>query len=125
MKQSDAQRAWRARHKNHIAKYMVAYNLRNREVIAAGKVVSNRRRELYQRVRAQLKLGGKCVRCGFDHDYRALQIDHIAGGGSRRRLKHDPIKDILAGNTKKYQLLCANCNWIKRYEMNEVYCARS
>lgn len=71
-------------------------------------------------------LGGKCVRCGFN-DPRALQIDHINGGGSKERKKIKPsasgfnkivLKSFLAGENK-YQLLCANCNWIKRVENKE------
>lgn len=70
-------------------------------------------------------LGNKCNRCGFD-DYRALQIDHIAGGGSKERkervYKCDFNKHVMQSflnNENKYQLLCANCNWIKRFENNE------
>lgn len=69
-------------------------------------------------------LGGKCVKCGFN-DIRALQIDHINGGGyqemknlsakQRYRLVLQTEKD-----KNKYQLLCANCNWIKRFEDKEV-----
>lgn len=68
-------------------------------------------------------LGGKCVKCGFD-DWRALQVDHVNGGGNRavKKLVGNKniaiIKDIVGGSTE-YQLLCANCNWIKRYENNE------
>lgn len=66
-------------------------------------------------------LGGKCKRCGFD-DIRALQIDHINGGGyqemknihSRERLRI--VVKSIKDNENKYQVLCANCNWIKRYE---------
>lgn len=67
-------------------------------------------------------LSSECIRCGFD-DPRALQIDHINGGGNaeRKRLgsgttyhKH-MLKDI-----SKYQLLCANCNQIKKHDRSEV-----
>lgn len=70
-------------------------------------------------------LGGKCVRCGFS-DKRALQIDHINGGGSKERKErtykkqfHQVVIDSFIANEGKYQLLCANCNWIKRFEKNE------
>lgn len=70
-------------------------------------------------------LGGKCVRCGFS-DLRALQIDHINGGGSQdrknigtRQLYGWIIKNIIDAK-EKYQILCANCNWIKKYENGEV-----
>lgn len=74
-------------------------------------------------------LGGKCSNpnCLVPNgcsDVRCLQIDHVKGGGLKER------KEIGAGNSKyykfvltkikagskDYQLLCANCNWIKRIE---------
>jgi hypothetical protein len=75
-----------------------------------------------KRLDAIATLGGKCARCGFN-DWRALQFDHVKGGGAadRRNVGNKPmqvIKDVLA-NSGKYQILCANCNWIKRYEQNE------
>ena len=70
-------------------------------------------------------MGGKCVHCGFD-DYRALQIDHVEGDGTKERkiynnrsLYYKLIIIDLDNNGNKYQLLCANCNWIKRVENNE------
>lgn len=71
-------------------------------------------------------LGSKCVRCGFT-DKRALQIDHVNGGGQRERraLKNSKIRESriilesLSRGEEKYQLLCANCNWIKRFENGE------
>jgi hypothetical protein len=66
-------------------------------------------------------LGRVCVRCGFN-DTRALQFDHINGGGSHeaRTLGSRTrfFKRILA-DPSGYQVLCANCNWIKRAENDE------
>jgi len=87
----------------------------------------NRKRELTHILRLKLikLLGGKCVRCG-ESDWRCLQIDHINGHGIDefkifgRGWKY--TKHIFAQiqlGSKVYQLLCANCNWIKRYENNE------
>jgi len=66
----------------------------------------------------------KCVRCGFS-DERALQIDHINNDGYKDAKKNgkgaswwylkNVYKSLLKGE-KKYQVLCANCNWIKRTE---------
>ena len=66
-------------------------------------------------------LGGKCS-CGFA-DPRALQVDHRNGGGLKAFKTGDwnwlqYHKKIMADPTN-YQLLCANCNWIKRAERNE------
>lgn len=71
------------------------------------------------------KMGGKCVRCGFS-DFRALQIDHINGGGTKERKKglywiHKKIMAMSEDEiSKEYQLLCANCNWIKKFENGET-----
>lgn len=78
----------------------------------------------YQKWRGKVfhLLGAKCIRCGFD-DIRALQIDHIDGGGNHdARTRSGGVlafyKRILA-DPSGYQVLCANCNWIKRSENDE------
>ena len=86
-------------------------------------------RHAYYRQRAAVLagLGGKCVRCGFE-DVRALQIDHVAGDGHLRRKIQYPAseyREILQriqaeGDLSAWQLLCANCNWIKRAENGET-----
>ena len=69
--------------------------------------------------------GGKCAKCGFS-DRRALQIDHINGGGKREMKKMGCslafYLHIIKNNfPPTYQILCANCNWIKRFERNEYH----
>lgn len=69
-----------------------------------------------------MHLGGECVKCGFT-DARALQVDHVAGGGLKHiravpwRARYRHIIETVPNTI--YQLLCANCNWIKRAELNE------
>lgn len=74
-------------------------------------------------------LGGKCQNCGYDKDPRALQLDHIKGDGARdRRLRGTwgvykrAVELMESGKdpTNTYQLLCANCNWIKKGDNNET-----
>lgn len=90
------------------------------------------RQEIEQRYYFHLKeqifelLGNKCIRCDFS-DPRALQIDHINGGGQKERKRFPSHKMFymyvlrqLKAGSKDYQLLCANCNWIKRYENKEA-----
>ncbi len=81
----------------------------------------------YQKLRREVlkKLGNKCIQCGFS-DWRALQIDHVNGGGTKekkeiKRTYHLFVLEEIKKGSNKYQLLCANCNWIKRYENNEVF----
>lgn len=65
-------------------------------------------------------LGGKCAQCGIE-DPRILQIDHIHGGGSRRGLPPYPkILEKIDEAKTLYQVLCANCNFLKRVENKEV-----
>ena len=72
-------------------------------------------------------LGGRiCKRCGFD-DVRGLQIDHIKGDGAKDRKKFKNVQYMwhyYNNNPKEarknLQVLCANCNWIKRVEEKET-----
>lgn len=68
------------------------------------------------------KLGHLCCKCGFS-DKRALQIDHVFGGGNQEHAEiKNPLKflkKVLDDTGGLYQILCANCNWIKRMERKE------
>jgi hypothetical protein len=69
------------------------------------------------------EMGGKCVACGYDKDWRALQIDHIHGDGATERRASGNVRTALfkkiRANLERYALLCANCNQIKRIENAE------
>ena len=67
-------------------------------------------------------LGHVCKRCGFS-DKRGLQFDHINGGGYQDRKKYrgqGMYRHILKIGGEGFQVLCSNCNWIKKYEDLEV-----
>ena len=84
-------------------------------------------REKQLRLRKEIvtTLGGRCVSCGFD-DFRALHIDHKVGGqGTQERLKwgggyYKKVLDLVRAGTDKYQVLCANCNQIKKVVNKET-----
>lgn len=86
---------------------------------------SEKSRAKYRLLRdaACVHLGSVCTRCGFT-DARALQIDHVEGGGKRElaSLENKAYleKVLVSVPGVSYQLLCANCNWIKRVENDEV-----
>ena len=71
-------------------------------------------------------LGGHCVKCQYAYDIRALQIDHINGNGRKEARKHgtSSMYYFYLRNPqiafKKIQVLCANCNQIKRHENKEA-----
>jgi hypothetical protein len=60
-------------------------------------------------------------KCGFS-DPRALQIDHIENDGySHRRegvMGTTLYRKVISMGGVGFQVLCANCNWIKRFENN-------
>lgn len=75
------------------------------------------------RLQVTQHLGGCCVQCGYDVPGPALQIDHINGDGAAERRKkpaaRQVLRDALNDTAGRYQLLCANCNQIKRIENSE------
>lgn len=106
--------------------------------LAAGKTARAKnpeyRGKYHKKVRAARKvelmeiLGGViCKRCGF-LDKQALQFDHLNGKGgqdikTRFKNQHDSFVIYYISHSeqakKELQVLCANCNWIKRLENNE------
>lgn len=86
------------------------------------QTAANNGRQAAQRVRVMEVLGGPhCVRCCFD-DVRALVIDHIDGGGSQHRRDSVSVwvmNKYVLEHPEEFQVLCANCNQIKRHENDE------
>lgn len=69
-----------------------------------------------------------CQKCG-ESDFRVLTLDHIHGGGKEhlRSIKANKLggagiyKWTIKNNFPKiFQVLCCNCQWIKRYYNNEI-----
>jgi len=85
-------------------------------------------RDRYAKLRNEILilLGNKCINCGFSNRH-ALDIDHVNGEGCKERksFKHSLcyllhiLREVKSGS-KEYQLLCANCNRIKKHERHEV-----
>jgi hypothetical protein len=106
--------SYRKWHSSDLEKHRQAKNDRNR---ATSMALRSQVFALY---------GGTCMRCGFA-DERALQLDHIKAIGTKARIdqaKGGPAsyyRRILKDDRlrKSLQLLCANCNWIKRCENQE------
>lgn len=116
------QKTYREKHRDFITKYNKEYYKKTHK---KRRLSSKKSSDKIRLIMFDL-LGHECKRCGFS-DKRALQIDHINGGGNKeaklfksgttmiRRYRDNPE---LA--KQKLQILCANCNWIKRYENKEV-----
>jgi hypothetical protein len=98
----------------------VKYKVEHRQRVRELACLSNNKK----RLAIIAFLGDSCVKCGFS-DWRALQIDHVNGGGVKEYKEIKRCTSIfykrIKSHKEKYQLLCANCNWIKRYENNENF----
>lgn len=118
--QNAASAKYRARYPERAKAQQIACEARR-----PGRYADNRRRYT-ARIRDAIfkKYGDKCVHCGFN-DRRALQVDHIDGGGTYERNVvfkngcNSYWRHVLDDTTGKYQLLCANCNSIKRHVNRE------
>ncbi len=123
---SNADRKSRQTNQSNRATYAKQYRKSHRlELAAASK---NTRKSIKTRVYA--KLGNRCAnpKCLWINedgtsgctDFRCLQIDHVNDDGTSsgdRALKSGYKFYLKVINDTKglYQLLCANCNWIKRH----------
>ncbi len=142
----DNQRRYVMTNKGQISRKLcqARYRLKHRDLITAR---SRARRTLHpQKYRAIAKkhyaqklkgilfqiLGGprcssaSCLVPGGCSDIRCLQFDHINGGGSAdmRRFRNPAemyryYSKHPEDAKKTLQVLCANCNWIKRYDKEE------
>lgn len=100
-----------------------------------GDLIRQNRRNAYRILRLKVLklLGNKCVNpynlphFDWNNDPNLLQIDHINGGGCKELRDSRDSKgylrsiyhNILEGENK-YQLLCPNCNWLKRIKNKEI-----
>ncbi len=130
-------REWRAKHTESLNQSKREYYAANRDRILESRkqrwqtspAVRIAHRAHCQKYNQTLRqavlqhLGEVCARCGHA-DERALQIDHINGGGrlDRQGLSTQQFyKQVLQGRPgDKYQLLCANCNVVKKRENQET-----
>ena len=87
--------------------------------------LANRKLKEYRKKLIEILGGARCIRCGYDKDERALQIDHIDGGGIKERkrgytyLTHKRYVDNPDLARKTLQVLCACCNQIKKFTNKE------
>ena len=70
--------------------------------------INRRKQQVYK------LLGNKCKKCRI-RDQKVLQIDHVNSDGHlERHLSRSQLYSKVILEPKRYQLLCANCNWKKR-----------
>lgn len=118
--------------KEYQRNYSRKYRVENREKFLRILGLSARKQRYKHKNFLFELLGNKCsnpkclVPNGCD-DIRCLQLDHINGGGTKEYKKFKVVNSLYYYYFKhpeeakeKLQILCANCNWIKRHEKNEI-----
>jgi hypothetical protein len=118
------QRKWneiyRSKHRETLNEYGKTYHQNHRDT-------QNEWAKNYRKRNKVLVIGyysngtNQCARCGYK-DMRALQIDHVNGGGEehRRVIKQDFYVWLIKNSYPEgYQVLCANCQILKMDENNE------
>jgi len=126
------------RHQTYYLNHREEILAKHREYYKIHKEQYNQNRKKYPKSQQTMRmniielLGNKCSNpnCLVPNgcsDWRALQIDHINGKGNKefQQLKNTYqyykfILEQIKSGSKEYQLLCANCNWIKKYENKET-----
>lgn len=131
----DYMRDWRKRNKDKVRGYSQKFRQNHpKEWNEFQRKCSKKRRGIL-RTKILALLGGQCANPYDLHDksftdIRCLQVDHLNREAKHREKKNGQatdgsemylrtiLKEIQLGS-KDYQLLCANCNWIKRFENKE------
>lgn len=118
------------RNKEHIL------DLRHQRYLRQREKESKKAYEKFRSLREEIMklLGGKCTNPynllphpDWCNNYACLQIDHVHGDGHIERKENKyPYKTLrvilekVKAGSQDYQLLCANCNWIKRERNRET-----
>lgn len=119
---AEYQRQYRKEHPEKLREYQRRYRKKYPEkYLALDRECQKRQRQRFKSEIFAL-LGGKCTICGYVGT--ALQIDHINGCGKKEVAKaraqyYRLVLKSIKNDEKKYQLLCANCNWEKKFRRNE------
>lgn len=107
--------AARASKRENMRKYRAANPIKHNALS-----IEARRRE---RALLHEMYGHVCARCGFD-DKRALTLDHIKNNGNVERAELGERGVYRKAKAKyqpdQYQILCMNCQFIKRIEAKRV-----
>lgn len=117
---AERNKRWREKHPDRAKASVKNWQDRNRETVRKWC------RDFSEKIRLECfaLFGSVCCRCDFS-DTRALQLDHINGAeepaGHKMRGGRYLYLALIKGEREleDFQLLCANCNSIKRFENGE------
>lgn len=130
---TELHRRYRARHPERVREADRKYRERHSEECQKKYRRNGRLRNARIRLEVLSHYSGgslHCALCGYD-DARALEIDHINGGGTQERktlkLRGVHFYDWLKkqGYPEGYRVLCCNCNRIASLEALDSSCKES
>jgi len=119
-------------HREEIKTQSKKWQANNHERWTKIRAKANKKYKIKLKNEIHQSLGGKCANPfnlphpDWCNDSEVLQIDHVHGGGTKERsiygrdlnyYRH--ILQQIKFGSKDYQLLCANCNFKKRYKNHE------
>jgi len=119
----ESAKKWRQNNLILAKKQSREYHRNNRDKV--NKSIQKR----YKKFRSQILdyLGRQCIWCGFNTDERILQLDHINDDGFLARKKYHGGQTEIAYYVKhldecvlNLQVLCANCNSAKKFDLLEL-----
>lgn len=117
--QSEYHRAWYQKNRDRLRVYKRENMRRYRTKNPAKHAEQSRSAKRRLRSKLLITYGPKCVGCGFT-DTRALTLDHVKNNGNQERksLGERGVyqRALNASHASEYQILCMNCQFIKRFE---------
>lgn len=111
------------RNRDSYLKRMRDWNCKNKDRVKDYQARSRYKIRNNLKLLCYSKLGDHCVMCGCV-DIRVLSIDHIHGDGHLHRKETGKsqirmYKDVLSDTSNRFQILCMNCQWVKRHASKE------
>jgi hypothetical protein len=123
IKAIETSRKWAKLHPERMRINYRKWRNNNLEKAKALSRKSNTKKQKETRNKILELLGSKCnnPECPIPRnkmDIRALQVDHINDNGykERKQLKQYQMYKRVLKYPEDYQLLCAYCNWLKKYK---------
>ena len=113
--------------KKNVKEYQEAYTKKNRALVSSKAAVRTRtnRKTLIELMGSATTEGRPICECCGEDDLIYLQVDHVNNDGFKDKKGNKQRNKITVSqyleNPKRFQLLCANCNYTKHKNGGKLY----